>query len=41
MIEIAYLKEKDKVNRLPKEVQELIQGILEVLDSEYGADRNY
>lgn len=41
MIELAYLKEKEKIKSMPQEVQETILGILEVLDSEYGADRNY
>ncbi|MBU3190159.1 hypothetical protein K9O30_13705 [Clostridium bowmanii] len=39
MIEIAYLKEMDKLKDMPQEVQEKIQGILKILDSEYGADR--
>lgn len=41
MIEIAYLKEKDKIKSLQNEVQEVIQIILKVLDTEYGANRNY
>jgi hypothetical protein len=40
MIELATLTEKDKLLSMPQEVQEIIQGILQVLDSEYGADRN-
>lgn len=40
MIEVSHLREKEKVNILPQEVQETIQGILEVLDTEYGAERN-
>ena len=40
MIEITYLKEMKKVQALPIEVQEVIKGILEILDSEYGADRD-
>lgn len=40
MIELSYLKETERVRFLPKEVQETIQGILQVLDTEYGADRN-
>lgn len=40
MIEVSYLREYDKVKSLPKEVQETIQGILKILDTEYGADRN-
>lgn len=41
MIEIAYLKEKDKIKSMPQEVQNTILGILEILSSEYGEDRNY
>lgn len=41
MIEIGYLKEKDKIKSMPQEVQDTILRILEVLDTEYGADRNY
>lgn len=40
MIEITYLREMEKVQSLPIEVQEVIKGILEILDSEYGADRD-
>ena len=40
MMEITYLREIEKVQVLPVEVQEVIQGILEILDSEYGADRD-
>lgn len=40
MIEITYLREMEKVQALPIEVQEVIKGILEILDSEYGADRD-
>lgn len=40
MIEITYLREVEKVHALPIEVQEVIKGILEILDSEYGADRD-
>ena len=39
-MEITYLREIEKVQVLPVEVQEVIQGILEILDSEYGADRD-
>ena len=35
-----WLKRNERVRFLPKEVQETIQGILQVLDTEYGADRN-
>jgi hypothetical protein len=40
MVQIAYLREKDKIKAMPQEVQEIIQGILQILDTEYGADRN-
>lgn len=40
MIEITYLREMEKVQTLHIEVQEVIKGILEILDSEYGADRD-
>ncbi|EES50354.1 hypothetical protein NE172_12700 [Clostridium botulinum] len=39
MIEITYLREMEKVHVLPIEVQEVIKGILEILDSEYGTNR--
>lgn len=40
MIEITNLKEMEKIQAIPTEVQEVIRGILEILDSEYGADRD-
>jgi hypothetical protein len=40
MIEIAYLREMKKVQALPIKVQEVIRGILEILDSEYGVVRD-
>ena len=40
MIEIAYLKERDKIKTIPKEVQEIIEGILQILDAEYSSSRN-
>ena len=40
MIEITYLREMQMVQTLPIEVQEVIKGILEILDSEYGTDRD-
>ena len=40
MIEITYFKEMEKVQALPIEVQKVIKGILEILDSEYGAYRD-
>ena len=40
MIEITYLREMEKVQGLPGEVQDVIKGVLEVLDSEYGTDRD-
>lgn len=40
MIEIAFLKEKEKIKLLPAEVKETIEGILEVINSEYGEKRD-
>ncbi|MEW8995477.1 hypothetical protein [Clostridium sp.] len=40
MIEVSYLREYGKVKFLQKEVQETVRGILQILDTEYGADRN-
>lgn len=40
MIEIIYLREMEKALALPIEVQGVIKGILEILDSEYGANRD-
>ena len=40
MIEITYLREMEKIQILPYEVQAVIKGILEILDSEYGANRD-
>lgn len=40
MIEITYLREMEKVQGLPVEVQEGIKDILEILDSEYGSNRD-
>ncbi len=40
MIEIAYSKEKEILRNMPQEVQETVREILQILDSEYGADRN-
>lgn len=40
MIEVSYLREQEKLKFLPKEVQEIIQGMLQILDTEYGTDRN-
>ncbi|WP_160169940.1 hypothetical protein [Clostridium hydrogeniformans] len=40
MLELSYLKEREEVRFLQKEVQETIQGILQILDTQYGADRN-
>ncbi|MBK5241681.1 hypothetical protein [Clostridium sp.] len=40
MIEISYLKEKEILKGLPWEVQENIKGILQILDREYGENRN-
>ena len=40
MIEIAYLKEKEKLKNLPQEVKLTVLDIVKVLDSEYGEDRD-
>jgi hypothetical protein len=40
MIEIAHLREKGIAKNIPQEVQKAIEGILEILDIEYGTDRN-
>lgn len=40
MIEIAYLREMERIQKLPKELQHIIQDILVVLDTEYGEDRD-
>lgn len=40
MIEIAYSREKGILKNIPQEVQETIEEILQILDSEYGANRN-
>lgn len=40
MKEIAHLREKYKIKSMPQEVQKTIQGILKILDTEYGTDRN-
>lgn len=40
MIELAHLVEKHKVDKLPIEVQENIEGILTILDEEYGENRD-
>lgn len=40
MIEIAYLREKIILENMTHEVQETILGILQILDTEYGANRN-
>lgn len=41
MIEIAYLKEEDRIKLMPQEIRETVLGILTVLESEYGKDRKY
>lgn len=40
MIKLAYSKEKNKLKTIPQEVQDTILGILQVLESEYGANRD-
>jgi len=40
MIEISFSREFEKLKTQPKEVQETIQAILQILDTEYGEDRD-
>ncbi|NFG57485.1 hypothetical protein FDB44_02360 [Clostridium botulinum] len=40
MIEITYLRQMENVQWLPVEVQDVIKEILEILDPEYGVDRD-
>ena len=40
MIEIAYSREKKLLEHLPQEVQASALGVVEVLDREYGEDRD-
>lgn len=40
MIELAYLLDMNKVKSLPEEVQKVVKGILQVLDSGYGDNRD-
>lgn len=40
MIELTHLVENEKVDNLPREVQENIKGILTILDEEYGDNRD-
>ncbi|WP_346962242.1 hypothetical protein [Clostridium sp.] len=40
MVEIAYEREKEIFKTMPQEVQEIIEGILQILDKEYGSSRN-
>jgi len=40
MIEIAHLREKGSLINMQQEVKEVVEGILEILDTEYGAGRN-
>jgi hypothetical protein len=40
MIEISYLREQEKIKFLPQEVQEAVQGILQILDTAYGANKD-
>ncbi len=41
MIELANVKDMDRVRHLPTEVQEGILEALQVLDEDYGVDRDY
>lgn len=40
MIEVSHLNEKERLRDLPREVQETVYKILQILDTEYGADRD-
>lgn len=40
MIEISYLREKEILRTLPKEVGAVVLRILQILDTEYGENRN-
>lgn len=40
MIEVSYLREQEKVKTLPKEVQDTILGIVQILDTTYGANKD-
>lgn len=40
MIEVSHLNEKESLRGLPQEIQETIQGILQILDTEYGVYRD-
>jgi len=40
MIEVSHLNEKERLTVLPQEVQDTVCGILQVLDTEYGAERD-
>ncbi|MBZ9633373.1 hypothetical protein [Clostridium sp. FP1] len=40
MIEVSHLHEKERLRGLPQEVQEIIKDILQILDTEYGTDRD-
>lgn len=41
MIKIVFKKELNKVKLIPHEVQKVIEGILKILDIEYGSDKYY
>ncbi|MCJ8173505.1 hypothetical protein [Clostridium botulinum] len=40
MIEVSHLNEREKLTSFPQKVQETMLGILQILDIEYGANRN-
>lgn len=40
MLEVTYSREREIFKKLPHEVQQVVQGILKMLDSEYGEDRD-
>lgn len=40
MLEVTHSREKGILENIQQKVQEVIEGILDILDTEYGADRN-
>lgn len=40
LIKIGHVREVELLEKMPLEVQETVLGILEILDSEYGGDRD-
>lgn len=39
MIEISHFYEKERIRGYPREVKEVIKGIVQILDHEYGSER--